>query len=316
MTTDFVALDKDMTVGDALAQLRQEQPDPATTYYLYVVDAAERLVGVVPLRQLVISGPEVRVGEVMDPDVFHVSTGDDQESAARIMARYDLLVLPVVGADGRLMGVLTHDDLVEVLEQEDAEDMFRLAGLSAEERPLDPLPYAVRHRLPWLATYLGSQLVLVSALKFFEPLMSSVTVLAVLYPLVTGNGGNVGLQTTTIIVRGMALGEVERSQRLRILRKELLVGLSNGLAVGAMAAVVALVFARDSGLALGIAAAMFVAMVLNLAAGGMAGVLVPVTLRRLGQDPAVASSVLVTAVTDTLGAVFFLGLFWLVWSRL
>jgi magnesium transporter len=314
MTTDYVALDVDMTVADALAQLRHDPPDPATTYYLYVVDAASRLVGVVALRQLVVGGPEDRIGDLMDADVIHVRVTDDQETAARRMARYDLLVLPVVDTEGRLVGVLTHDDLVEVLEQEDTEDMFRLAGLGVEERPLDPTPQSVRHRLPWLVTNLGTQLVLVSMLKLFEPLMNDVTVLAVLFPLVTGNGGNVGSQTTTIMVRGMALGEVERSNQLRILRKEVLVGAINGLAVGILAAGVALVFARETAEAAQIAVAIFAAMVLNLAAGGMAGVLVPVTLRRLGLDPAVASSVLVTTVTDTLGAVFFLGLFTVLWS--
>jgi magnesium transporter len=315
MTTDFVALDVDMTVQDALAQLREQQPDPATTYYLYVVDSHERLVGVVALRQLVVSGPEVRIGDLMDPDVIHIQADADQETAARRMARYDLLVLPVIDNDGRLLGVITHDDLVEVLEQEDAEDMFRLAGLSSQERPLDPAQESIKRRLPWLVANLGTQLVLVFVLKVFEPVMNDVTVLAVLFPLVTGNGGNVGAQTTTIMVRGMALGEVERVNQMRILRKEVLVGLVNGLAVGALATVVALFFARDSSQALLIGIAIFVAMVLNLIAGGMAGVLLPVALRRMGQDPAVASSVLVTTVTDTLGAFFFLGLFSLMYVR-
>ena len=316
MTTDFVALHASQTVGEALEQLRAEQPDPHTTYYLYVVDDRERLVGVVSLRQLVVSAPDTRVGAAMDSDVIFVTTGADQETAARTMSRHDLLVLPVVGRQGQLEGVITHDDLVEVLEQEDAEDMFRLAGITAEERPADPVPFAIRHRLPWLVTNLGTQLVLVSVLKVFQPLLNDVTVLAVLFPLVTGNGGNVGSQTTTIMVRGMALGEVERANHLRILRKEVLVGLANGAAVGVLAAIVALVFARDSALAARIAVAMFLAMVLNLAAGGTAGVLVPVALRRLGLDPAVASSVLVTTVTDTLGAFFFLGLFLALWGRM
>ena len=309
MTTDFVALHTAQTVTAALGQLRAEHPDPDTTYYLNVVDDEGRLAGVVSLRQLVIATPDTRIGDLMASDVVAVRADEDQETAARSMSRYDLLALPVVDADGRLLGVITHDDLVEVLEREDAEDMFRLAGVGGEQSPNDPVRSSVRHRLPWLVTNLGTQLVLVTALKLFEPLMSDVTVLAVLFPLVTGNGGNVGSQTTTIMVRGMALGEVDRSNQARILRKEVAVGLLNGLAVGALAAAVALFFARDSGLALRIAVAIFGAMVLNLAAGGTAGVLVPTSLRRLGQDPAVASSVLVTTVTDTLGAVFFLGLF-------
>jgi magnesium transporter len=299
-----------------LEQLRAQPRDPQTTYYLYVVDDAERLVGVVSLRQLVVSPPGTRIGAIMDPDAIYVATGDDQETAARTMARYDLLVLPVVNRAGQLAGVITHDDLVEVLEQENTEDMFRLAGLSSEEGPLDSAPEAVRRRLPWLVTNLGTQLLLLIALKVFEPLMNDVTVLAVLYPLVTGNGGNVGSQTTTLIVRGMALGEVERANQLRILRKEILVGLVNGVVMGLLAAVVALVFAGSSGLAGRIAVAMFLAMVLNLVAGGMTGVLVPLALRRLGLDPAAASMTILTTATDTLGAVFFLGLFLILWGRM
>lgn len=309
MTTDFVSLHTYQTVAEALAQLRTEHPDPDTTYYLNVVDDAGRLAGVVSLRQLVISPPATPIGELMIRDVVYVHATDDQEAAARSMSRYDLLALPVVDEEGRLLGVITHDDLVEVLEREDAEDMFLLAGLGREQGPDDPVRSSVRHRLPWLVTNLATQLVLLSVLKVFEPVMASVTVLAVLYPLVTGNGGNVGAQTITIIVRGMALGEVERNNRLRILRKEVAVGLLNGLVMGVLAATVALVFARDTVLATSIAVAMFGAMVLNLAVGGFAGVLVPTSLQRLGQDPAVASSALVTSVTDTVGAFLFLGLF-------
>jgi magnesium transporter len=312
MTLDFVSLKADDTEAESLERLRRMAPDADTAFYLYVTDAVGRLAGVVSLRQLVVAQVDARIADLMDTNVIKVEADEDQEDAARLMARYDLLALPVVDSGDRLIGVITHDDLVDVLEEEATEDMYRLVGLDEEERTADPVRVSVRRRLPWLALNLGMALILVWALQSFEGAFAAVPVLAVLFPLVTGQGGNVGTQTMTFVVRSMALGEIAGGNQRRLLLKELAIGLVNGLVIGAMAAIIALVVASDTGLALRIAFAIAVAMTLNLAAGGLIGVVVPLAVRRLGYDPAIASSVFVTTATDTLGVLFFLGLSYIV----
>ncbi len=308
MMAEFVALRAGETVDRSIERLREMEPDEETTYYLYVVDEASRLVGIVSLRQLVVARGSQRIEQLMKPDVLSVPAEADQEEAARLMARYDLLALPVVDARGRLVGVITHDDLVDVLEEEATEDMYRLVGLQ-EQRREDSIGRSVRLRLPWLTLNLGMQLTLVMALSVFEPTLERLAALSILFPLVTGQGGNVGAQAMTFVVRSIALGEIERGSQLRLLGKEVALGLLNGLAVGLLAGVIAFFVARDSGLAGLVAAVMLAAMALNLTAGGLIGVVVPLTLRRFGFDPAVASSVFVTTMTDTLGVILFLGLF-------
>lgn len=308
MTRAFVALRAEDSVAHAIDELRELRPDEEAAYYLYVRDAADRLVGVISIRQLIVAGPDERIGALMRPDVFHVRVDDDQETAARIMARYDLLALPVVDQEGRLAGVISHDDLVDVLEAEATEDMFGLVGLDADDRPLDPVATSVRKRLPWLVLNLGAQLVLVAALKGFEQTLAVVAALAVLFPLVTGQGGNVGAQTMTIVVRLLALGEVNRALRRRLILKELSIGVANGLVIGLLAALIAYVVGGPTH-GPDIAAAILLAMVLTLITGSLVGTLVPLALDRFGVDPAVASSVFVTTIADTAGVVFFLGLY-------
>jgi len=310
MTPDFVALRADETVAQSIERLRQLGPDTEATYYLYVVDPDEHLVGIVGLREMIVADPATRVETLMNTDVIRVAAMADQEDAARLMTRYYLMALPVVDDDGRLVGVITHDDLVDVLEEEATEDMYRLVGLDEEERAMDSIASSIQSRLPWLVANLAMQLILVSVLHAFEPLFAIVPLLAVLLPLVTGNGGNVGSQTTTIMVRSIALGEIDYARWRRLLVKEGTVGLAIGLVIGLLAGVVAFVLDGGVELVVRIPLVIVAAMTLNLAAGAMAGVLVPLGLRRLGLDPAVASSVLVTLVTDNCGAVFFLGLYY------
>jgi magnesium transporter len=262
----------------------------------------------VSLRALLTAEPQARLADFMNRDVSSVETSTDQESAARLMARYDLLAMPVTDPDGRLVGVLQNEDLVDVLLEEATEDMFRLVGVGHEERLQTPVGVSLRQRLPWLALNLAAQLLIVSALRLFEGTISRVAVLAVLFPIVTGQGGNVGAQTMTLFVRSMALGELDPANRRRTLLKEVLVGLLAGLGVGVLAALVAF-FVGGADLAVPLALAIWVAMVLNLAAGALAGAVVPLVLDRMGIDPALASAMFVTTVTDTMGVVFFMGAF-------
>lgn len=313
MTRDFVALSAGDTVADSIDALRALEPGEEAAYYLYVRDDDGRLVGIVSLRQLIVAPPRTTIASLMHADVIRIHAADDQETAAQRMQRYDLLALPVVDDDDRLVGVITHDDLVDVLSEEATEDMYRLVGLDVDERATDSVVQSVRRRLPWLALNLATQLALVGVLATFQRTLDRVVLLSLLFPLVTGNGGNVGAQTTTLVVRSLALGEIDKRQIGRLLRKEMTQGLVNGMAIGLLAGFVALVMNRfvvDSPVSPAlIAGAVFLAMALNLAAGGLAGVVMPLTLERLGVDPAVASAVFVTTVTDTMGALLFIGIF-------
>jgi magnesium transporter len=261
------------------------------------------------LRELLIADGSTPLTAITNSEILFVRVDDDQESAARLMARYDLLSLPVVDEERRLVGVIQHEDLVDVLQEEATEDMYRLVGVGSEERPGSPVRSSLRRRLPWLLVYLGTQLVVVRTLMAFESTIEQVAVLAVLFPIVTGQGGNVGSESMTLVVRSLALGEIDRSNRWRMLRKEVALGLLNGVAIGLLAAGLAYVIAGDPAMAAKLATAISLAMMLNLAAGGLAGATVPLVLERFGQDPALASGMMVATVTDTMGVVFFMGLF-------
>lgn len=304
MTAARVVLHKQMTAEGAITYLRAVSPETEDVYYLFVVDGEIQLVGVVSLRQLVIVPPWTRVEDIMDPDVIFVHASDDQEEAARLMARYDLLALPVVDEDQHLLGVITHDDLVDVLEEEATEDIYRLGGVP-QEQPVDvPLPTAMRTRLPWLVLNLCMAMASAAVLSIFESTIARVALLAAFFPVVAGVSGSAGTQTLTIIVRGLALGELSPEGGLRAMAHELIIGLSNGLAVGSLVALIALVWRGTPMLG----AVVGVATLLNMIGAAVAGVLVPVGMQLLNFDPALASPILVTTATDTLGYFIYLGL--------
>jgi len=304
MTTAEVVLHEDMTAAEAISHLRTVAPDAETVYYLFVVDRRDRLVGVVSLRQLVVAPPRARVGEVMDPDVIFVEAHDDQEVAARLMSRYDLVALPVVDVQGYMLGIITHDDLVEVLEEEATEDIFRLGGVP-EEHPADvALPAALRTRLPWLVLNLVTAMASALVLSLFEGTIARVAVLAAFFPIVAGVSGSAGTQALTVTVRGLALGELSPAEGWRTLGREVLIGLANGAAVGSLIALIALVWRGSPMLGVVVGAA----TLLNLVAAAIAGALVPLGLQTLQVDPALASPILVTTITDTFGYFVYLGL--------
>jgi magnesium transporter len=304
MTAAEVVLHQEMTAEEAIAHLRSIAPDSETVYYLFVVDRTQRLVGVVSLRQLVVAPPQKRVGEIMDTDVIHVEAEEDQEIAARLMSRYDLVALPVVDAAQHMLGIITHDDLVEVLEEEATEDIFRLGGVP-EEHPVDmPLPLALRTRLPWLVLNLGTAMASALVLSLFEGTIARVAVLAAFFPIVAGVSGSAGTQTLTVTVRGLALGELNPAEGLRTLGREVLIGLANGIAVGGLVALIALAWHGTPMLGVVVGAA----TLLNMIGAAIAGALVPIALQVLKVDPALASPILVTTITDAFGYFIYLGL--------
>ncbi len=306
MTNRFIALRADMTVEQVRELLRGRAQDERTEdiAYLYVTDAAGRLVGIVSLRDLVFRRPDRRMGEVMNRDVKTVRVSDDQEALARRFEHYHYLGLPVTEADGVLVGVVKASDALEIARKEATEDMQLMVGLSGEERALTPWHRAIGRRLPWLYVNLLTAFMAAFVVGLFERTIAAWTALAVFLPIVAGQGGNAGMQTLTVIIRDMALGELAPGDGRRALLKELLLSLANGLAVGLVVGVVGWLW--KGSVLLGLVAG--VAMWLNQLAAGLSGVLIPFGLKLCRVDPALASSIFLTTVTDVAGFFFFLGL--------
>lgn len=304
MTPAIVTLRRDWRAQEALAELRRVGPDADSAYYLFVTDAVGVLQGVVSLRDLVVALPETVIEALMDPDVVSVPVMADQELCARTLSRYGFLALPVVDEGERLVGVITADDLIEVAEVEATEDMYRMVGISGEERVFGPLWPSVVKRLPWLAVNMLTLFVAITVVNAFEWVIAGMVALATFLPLVSGEGGNAGSQTTTVIVRGMALGEIDTRNGVRALTKELAAAAINGAIIGIGTGVVIYLWKGERVIAL----AAMLAMLLNFLVAAFAGVLVPLGLKLIRVDPALASAAFVTAVTDTLGFLFFLGI--------
>ncbi len=304
MTRSVITLRPEWTVDKALAELRRLGPKSNSTYYLFITDKQDMLLGVIGLRELATAPAGTTVGERMNTEIVSVLVTTDQEECALVLSRHGYLALPVVDEIGRFLGVITADDLIEVTEDEATEDMYRMVGITGEEQVFGPAGESVVKRLPWLAINMITLFVAITVVDFFEPVIASLVALAVFLPLVSGEGGNAGSQTTTVIVRGTALGEVSPGDSMRALDKELRVALVNGLLIGFGTAVVVLIWEGDWR----ISAAIWLAMVLNFLMGAVTGVMIPLGLKKANVDPALASAAFVTGFTDTFGFLFFLGL--------
>src|ERR671913_238928 len=303
MNPSVFALNEDLTVGESITAL-QGARDVEMVFYLYVVDARRHLVGVTSLRRLLLVSPETPLKRIMTPELTSVRVDTDQEEVARQVASYNLLAVPVTDEENKLVGVITVDDVIDVIKDEAAEDLLLLAGVSGDERIATPASEAIRKRLPWLGVNLVTAFLSASVVALFEGTIQQVTALAVFMPIVAGMGGNAGTQTLTVIVRGLALGELSWGNARKALAKESLIGVGNGLALGVVAACVAWVTKNDPmlGLLLGMA------MVCNMFVAATAGTLVPLSLKAMKIDPALASSVFITTFTDVVGFASFLGL--------
>lgn len=303
MTTSFIALRRDTSAAQAIEFLRQLEPEAETPYYLYVEDSAGHLVGIVGLRDLVVAQPDTTIHEIMQTEVTFVRTQDDQEDVARIMAKYDLAALPVVDEEKVLRGVITHDDVFDVIEDEATEDIYRLANVSDPELTVDsPIGISIRRRLPWL--YLSALTALFASwvITHFENLIAQAAILAAFLSVVAGVGGNTATQSLALYVRGIALGEIETSRAWRGVLKEGVTGLAEGVLVGLAVGLV--VYLWQGSYIVGLA--LCLALVFNMLIAGIAGAFVPLSLKALNLDPALASSVLVTTITDSFGFAIFL----------
>ncbi|CAN5424164.1 magnesium transporter [soil metagenome] len=303
MNPRVFALSEEMTAGEAISAL-QGSRDVEVVFYLYVVDARRHLVGVVSLRRLLLVSTATPLKRIMTTDLISVRVETDQEEVARQVASYNLLAIPVVDEENKLVGVITVDDIIDVIKDEATEDVYRLAGVSGDDRVFTSPGDSLRKRLPWLMVNLCTAFVAALVVSRFEGTIAVFTALAVFMPVVAGMGGNAATQTLTVIVRGIALGELTWSNTRQALLKEAVVGAGNGLACGVIGGLIAwLAYGNPVlGLILGMA------MVINMFVAAVAGTLIPLTLRALKIDPALASAVFITTLTDVFGFLSFLGL--------
>ncbi len=304
MTTHLVTVRKSDTADQALAKIRQQADEVEDFYQVFVVDGMERLAGILPLKALVLSSPGRPVREIMEGADNMVHPDVDQEEVARIMARYDLPSVPVVDADGKLLGRVTFDDVSDVMEEEHTEDLLRFSGVAADEGLAVALRTAVRTRLPWLYLNLFTAFLAAAVVLYFKDQIQRTVLLAALMPVIAGLGGNAGTQALAVTVRRLALGLISRRQGMEAVAKEALIGATNGLAVGIAIALVTLAMGEDPRLGL----LVFLAMSFNVFVAGTAGAFIPIVLEKAGIDPAIASSVFVTTLTDIVGFAFLLGL--------
>jgi magnesium transporter len=304
MTPEFIAVHEDMTVGQALDHLRKAPTTREGVFYVYVVDDHDHLVGVVPLRRLITADPATAIQTIRRPDVISVTAETDQEEVARLVTKHGLLAVPVVSRDNRLLGTSTVDDVSDVIHGDATEDIHRLAGVAGDETIFDPPAKVVRRRLFWLLVNLPTALLAASVVGVFEPAIKELALLAVFMPIVAGMGGNAGIQTFTVIVRAIALGDLTVANTRKVLAREALIGLANGVGTGLVAGTIAYLWKGHGllGLILGLA------MVTNMLVAALAGTLIPVALRLGRVDPAVATGVIVTTFTDCAGFLSFLGL--------
>ncbi|MET0569635.1 MAG: magnesium transporter, partial [Hyphomicrobiaceae bacterium] len=303
MQTDFVAVPPFWTVGQVIDHMRETEDLPETFSDIFVVDPAYRVLGSVDLSRLLRTKRQVAIETIMDRDRHVISATADQEEIAREFERYDLKSAPVADEHGRLVGAVTVDDVVEVIQEETEEDLRRLAGVG-DESLADSVINTVRNRIQWLALNLVTAMLSASVIKLFDASIEQMVALAVLMPIVASMGGNAATQTMAVAVRALATRELGRVNARRVILREASVGLINGFVLATLLAlVVYVVFGRGT---LGIVIA--AAMIFNLFAAALAGILIPLGLERLGFDPAVASGVFVTTVTDIVGFFAFLGL--------
>ena len=304
MTTHVVTVPSIATAEQALEEIRRQAEEVQDFYEVFVVDKDHKLVGVLPFKDLVISRPERPVRAFMtDADIF-VTPDLDQEEVARLMARYNLPSVPVVDDGGRLLGRVTFDDVIDVVEAETTEDLLQFGGVSADEDLAAGWKDAVRSRLPWLSLNLVTAFLAGGVVYLFQHTIERTLALAVWMPIIAGMGGNAGTQALAVTVRRLALGLIPVDVFTRVVGKEILVGITNGVLMGAAVGTVAAMMGEGGRLGV----VVFLAMSGNLMVAGFAGAFIPLVLERTGVDPAVASSIFVTTFTDVCGFLLLLGL--------
>ncbi|KYC39679.1 Mg2+ transporter [Scytonema hofmannii PCC 7110] len=307
MTTEYVRLREGLTIGEALSKIRLQDKDKETIYYAYVTDDNRKLVSVVSLRQLIFTFPDVLIREIASDRVVRVKTETSQGEVARIMKRYDLIAIPVVDREDRLVGIVTIDDVIDILEEEATEDIQKLAGVSGgDEDALSPPHVTIRKRLPWLLANIVLYIGAASAISPFQGVISQVPVLAIIMPILANSSGNVAFQVVSVTVRGIGVGEVTPKDTIPLLRKEVMAGAGTAIALGLALGTLSLIWSPPQDRWVSVIAGMV--MVANVLLAATLGTLLPMGLKRINLDPALISGPLMTTTLDALGFFTFLSM--------
>lgn len=304
MSTEFIKINFAQNKRDALEEVANQSEEIENFYAIYVIDDNQRLIGTVTLKNLIKAKPYVQIIELLDEDLVYVTAETDQEEVAQLLSQYNLPGIPVVDKEMKLLGVVSFDDVIDVLEEETTEDILKIANVSDEEELSGNWKDALKSRVPWLMVNMGTAFLASTVVYFFQPTIQKITLLATFMPIIAGMGGNAGTQALAVTIRRISLNTLPDSKVLETIKKEVLVGIINGLVFGLVVSIVA-VFNNHSPI-LGLV--VFMAMFGNLVIAGITGASVPIILEKLGFDPAVASSIILTAFTDTLGFLLILGL--------
>ncbi len=306
MTTEFVSVKEDMTISQAIEELRNMASEAETIYYVYVTDYIGTLVGVLSLREIIISNPNLLVSEVMQSNVIYVNVNMDQEEVAKSVAKYDLLAIPVVDDDTILQGIITVDDILDVMEEEATEDIYRIAGTSEIEynendTNINHLVSSVKSRLPWLMITLAGSFITGAVITGFESQISNNAALVKFMPALTGMGGNIGTQSSTLTVRGIATGRINSKEISKNLFREALVGIAIGIVCGiAISLFAGFVFNQPQ-----LGSIVGIAMIANMLTASIIGTLAPLIFKNVGIDPAVASAPFISTTIDITGNIIY-----------
>ncbi|WP_251009696.1 MULTISPECIES: magnesium transporter [unclassified Bacillus (in: firmicutes)] len=304
MTTEFIAISANQTVRSAMYILKKEAPQAETIYYIFVVDEEKRLAGVVSLRDLIVADDETMIVEIMNDRVVSVSVGEDQEEVARMMRDYNFLALPVVDFQNHLLGIITVDDIIDVMEEEASDDYSKLAGIAdldtVDQNPLS----AAKKRLPWLIILLFLGMFTASLIGRFEDTLDKVAILAVFIPLIAGMAGNTGTQALAVAVRGIATGDLEKESKWSIILREAGTGLITGAVCGILVTFIVYFWKGELFLGALVGISIFITLIIST----LAGTLVPLLMHRLKIDPAVASGPFITTINDIISILIYFGI--------
>jgi len=303
MQLEVIAVKPDMKRDEIVEYIKSQAHEVENIHYAFVIDSKNKLLGRLDITKLLWQSAQARAKDIMDTDIITADVELDQEQVAHLFRKYDLYILPVIDKQGHLLGRITVDDVIDVIDEEASEDAYKMVGLESEDKVFTKPLNSVRKRLPWLTLNLFTALIVSSVVGIFENTIQQLSVLAVLMPIVAGLGGNSGTQTLTVITRGIALGELTIHNTFRAILKEIGVGVINGIIIGSFATVIA--YFLKGNLMLGII--LGAAMICNMFIAGLMGSLIPIIMKSLKIDPALASSVIITMLTDIGGFASFLG---------
>ncbi|HDZ49907.1 MAG TPA: magnesium transporter [Candidatus Aerophobetes bacterium] len=306
MTTDFAQIEKGITVEETLRSLRKTAKDLEMIYYIYIADRTDKLLGVVSLKDLIIAQPEREIDEIMHTKLIAIPINMDQEQVAKRIARYDFLALPVIDKEGKIKGIITVDDLIDVIREEDTEDMYKFGAAGKHiDNYMSTTPLSVaKHRITWLLILVVTGFISGTIMEEFSFALKNVVSLAFFIPLLMGSGGNAGTQAASVVVRGLAIGEVKLGDIWRVVKKEFLIGITVGTALGILALLRALILQKSSllGITVGLS------MIATVTVATCLGAILPIICEKLGFDPAVVSGPLITTVVDISSLLIYFGI--------